>query len=71
MMKFRKWVVALSASFMGLLLTAGTANAALDPAIKTAIETAGTDLKEAGAAVVIAIAAFWAIRKVGQKLGMW
>jgi hypothetical protein len=71
MTAIKKWAAALFASLTGLFLSMGTAHAALDSAIETAISDAGADLKTAGLLVVVALAGFWAIRKVGQKLGMW
>ena len=53
------------------LVLAGSAHAALPAGIETAITDAGADLKTAGVAVVVAMVAFWAIKKVGTKLGFW
>lgn len=50
---------------------AGAARAALPTGVESAITTAGTDLVTAGTAVVVAMIGFWAIRKVGTKLGFW
>lgn len=59
MFKFVSGLFAAALSLFGL--TAGTANAALDPAVTTAISTAGTDGAMLGGlilAVLIGIAAF-------------
>ena len=50
---------------------AGAAHAALPAGIETAIEGAGADLVTAGTAVLVAMIGFWAIKKVGTKLGFW
>lgn len=54
-----------------LASAAGAARAALPTGVESAITTAGTDLVTAGTAVVVAMIGFWAIRKVGTKLGFW
>lgn len=50
---------------------AGAAHAALPAGIESAIGGAGADLVTAGTAVVVAMIGFWAIKKVGTKLGFW
>lgn len=47
------------------------AHAALPTGVEAGITGAGADLVTAGTAVVVAMIGFWAIRKVGQKLGFW
>lgn len=54
-----------------LAVAAGAANAALPAGVSDAISTAGTDLVTAGTAVVVAMIAFWAVKKVGTKMGFW
>lgn len=49
----------------------GAAHAALPAGVEAGITGAGADLVTAGTAVVVAMIGFWAIRKVGQKLGFW
>lgn len=56
---------------VGLAAAAGAANAALPAGVETAITTAGADLVTAGTAVLVAMVAFWAIKKIGTKLGFW
>lgn len=53
------------------LVLAGSAHAALPAGVTDGITGAGADLVTAGTAVVVAMIGFWAIRKVGQKLGFW
>lgn len=53
------------------LVAAGAANAALPAAVTTGITDAGADLATAATAVIVALIAFWALRKVGQKMGWW
>ncbi|MDO5625733.1 MAG: major capsid protein [Pseudomonadota bacterium] len=48
-----------------------SAHAALPSEVTTAIETAGADLKTAAAAVIVALVAFWGLRKLGSKMGWW
>lgn len=52
-----------------VLLAAGAANAALPEGVTTAISSAGTDLVTAASAVIVAMVAFWGLRKIGQKMG--
>lgn len=52
-------------------ITAGNAYAALPAEVTTAITDAGTDLKTAAVAVIGAMAAFWGLRIIGTKLGLW
>lgn len=54
-----------------LVLASQGAHAALPAAVTTAIDTAGADLLTAATAVIVAMVAFWGLRKVGQKLGWW
>ena len=55
----------------GLLLAGVSAHAALPPAVTDAITEAGTDLVTAATAVIVAIAAFWGLKTVGKKIGLW
>lgn len=54
-----------------LAVAGGAANAALPAGVTDAIATAGADLLTAGTAVVVAMIAFWAVKKVGTKMGFW
>lgn len=54
-----------------LMTAAGAARAELPAAVTSAITEAGTDLTDAATAVIVALVAFWGLRKVGQKLGWW
>lgn len=47
------------------------AHAAIPAAVTTAIEDAGEDLVTAATAVIVAMVAFWALRKIGSKMGWW
>lgn len=53
------------------VVVGGAAHAALPSNATTAITEAGTDLTTAAAAVLTAMIAFWAIKKVGTKMGWW
>lgn len=55
----------------GVLAPVLSAHAALPTGIESAITGAGADLVTAGTAVVVAMIGFWAIKKVGTKLGFW
>ena len=54
-----------------VLATSGAAHAALPASITSAISDAGADLSTAATAVIVAMVAFWALRKVGTKMGWW
>lgn len=54
-----------------LLGFAGAARAELPAGVTAAITAAGSDLTDAATAVIVALVAFWGLRKVGQKLGWW
>lgn len=54
-----------------LVLAGASAHAALPAAVTTAITDAGTDLVTAATAVIVAIAAFWGLKTVGKKIGLW
>lgn len=60
-----------SAVVGGSLAPVLSARAALPTGVEAGITGAGADLVTAGTAVVVAMIGFWAIRKVGQKLGFW
>lgn len=47
------------------------ASAALDAAVTTAISTAGTDLLAGATAVIVAMVAYWGVKKLGTKMGWW
>ena len=53
------------------LILANQAHAALPEDVTTAITTAGTDLLAGATAVVVAMVAFWAMKKLGAKMGWW
>lgn len=54
-----------------LMTAAGAARAELPAGVASAITEAGSDLTDAATAVIVAMIAFWALRKVGQKMGWW
>lgn len=59
-------------AFLGLMFgLAQQAHAELPSGVTAAITEAGADLKTAATAVIVAMIAFWALRKVGQKMGWW
>lgn len=63
---------ALRAAVAAGALTAGvSAHAALPAAVTGAITDAGADLVTAATAVIVAIAAFWGLKTVGKKIGLW
>lgn len=49
----------------------GSAHAALPETVTAAITTAGTDLLAGATAVIVAMVAFWGMKKLGSKLGWW
>lgn len=69
MNKFARFSRVSRVASVAALASAGAAHAALPSAVTTAIETAGTDLLAAVTAVIVAMVAFWGLRKVGQKMG--
>lgn len=54
-----------------LLAFQQAAHAAIPAAVTTAIDEAGDDLVTAATAVIVAMVAFWALRKIGSKMGWW
>ena len=48
-----------------------SAHAALPNGVTTAIEAVGTDLETAATAILTAMIGFWALRKLGSKMGWW
>lgn len=54
-----------------VIATTGTASAALPETVTTAITSAGADLTTAATAIIVAMVAFWGLRKLGQKMGWW
>lgn len=67
-----QFALARYGSVAGLLLALGVdAHAALPTAVTSAITDAGTDLVTAATAVIVAIAAFWGLKTVGKKIGLW
>lgn len=69
--RLRRSAVIGSTFVGGALAPVLSAHAALPAGVESAITGAGADLVTAGTAVVLAMIGFWAIRKVGQKLGFW
>lgn len=61
----------LGASALGsaLALQAQQAHAAVPEAVTDAIESAGTDLVTVITAVIVAMLAFWGLRKIASKFG--
>lgn len=54
---------------VGALSSMGAAHAAVPEAVTTAITAAGNDLVTVVTAIIVAMVAFWGLRKVGQKFG--
>lgn len=54
-----------------VLTTVGAAHAAVPAAVNTAIGEAGTDLVTVATAVITALVGFWALAKIGKKMGWW
>lgn len=54
-----------------VLATTGGAHAALPESVTTAITAAGADLTTAATAIIVAMVAFWGLRKLGSKMGWW
>lgn len=54
-----------------VLATSGAAHAALPESVTTAITAAGGDLTTAATAIIVAMVAFWGLRKLGSKMGWW
>jgi len=52
-----------------LVVGSQSAHAALSTEITTAITDAGANLLAAATAVVVAMVAFWAMKKLGSKMG--
>lgn len=67
----RKTALRLAGIPAAVLASLGTAHAALPSEVSTAITDAGANLALAGAAIIAALAAFWGLKKLGSKLGMW
>lgn len=68
----KKYLATMFAAFLSVLaLFAPVAHAEVPAAVTTAITAAGTDLTTVATAVIVAMVAFWGLRKVGQKLGWW
>ena len=58
------------AALIALPLTiAGAAHAALPTEVNTAIDAAGDDLVAAVGLVIVAMVAFWGLKKLGTKMG--
>ena len=63
------------AQFMAFLaLTFGITSpafAAVPPEVLTGITTAGANLALVATAIIVALIAFWGLRKLAQKMGWW
>ena len=53
------------------LAAAQSAYAALPSGIEAAINSVGADLETAATAILTAMLGFWALRKLGSKMGWW
>lgn len=67
----RKIALRLAAVPAAVLASLGTAHAALPTEVSSAITEAGANLALAGTAIIAALAAFWGLKKLGSKLGLW
>ena len=64
------WAAAKVATVVGVAMAAASsAHAALSTEITTAITDAGANLLAAATAVVVAMVAFWAMKKLGSNMG--
>lgn len=69
--RYQALAARLSAVPAVLAACMGSAHAELPSTVTAAITTAGTDLTTAATAVIVAMISFWALRKVGTKMGWW
>lgn len=65
----KKYGAKLSAIPAFVIATTGSAHAALPAGITDAITTAGVDMVTAITAIITAFVGFWALKKLGSKLG--
>jgi hypothetical protein len=56
---------------VAMMAVASSAHAALPAAVETAITDTGTNLALAATAVIAGLAAFWGLKALGKKLGLW
>ncbi len=54
-----------------LTMLAVNVHAALPGGVTEAINSVGTDLETAATAILTAMIGFWALRKLGSKMGWW
>jgi hypothetical protein len=67
----KKLALRLAAIPTFLAATAGYALAALPDGAEQKAAEVGTDLKTMGGAILLAMMGFWAVRKLGTKMGWW
>ncbi|MBS3960952.1 MAG: hypothetical protein KGZ61_03825 [Sandarakinorhabdus sp.] len=58
-------------AFLALSLGMSPAFAALPVEVTAGITTAGANLALAATAIIVALIAFWGLRKLAQKMGWW
>ena len=58
-------------AFLALSLGMSPAFAALPAGVSEAIATAGSNLAAAATAIIVALIAFWGLRKLATKMGWW
>lgn len=66
-----KFVRKYGAAGAALVLAQQSAHAALPTTVTDAITAAGADLLAGATAVIVAMVAFWGMKKLGSKLGWW
>lgn len=64
-----KTKVALGVASVPALMA--SAHAALPSGVESAINSVGSDLETAATAILTAMIGFWALRKLGSKMGWW
>lgn len=65
-------LVALLAVSLGVSSAYAVAPAGgLPPEVLAGITTAGANLATAASAIIVALIAFWGLRKLAQKMGWW
>jgi energy-converting hydrogenase Eha subunit E len=69
--RFQAYLAAALVVLASMFTVAPAAASSLTDAVSTAVATAQGDLTTIAQAVILALLAFWAVRKVGQKLGWW
>lgn len=64
-------LMALLAVSLGMSSAYAVAPAGLPAEVTAGITTAGANLALAATAIIVALIAFWGLRKLAQKMGWW